>query len=233
VKSKENIMTTSRAKKVVSKYVAGMEYIKNVCGKSGGNIIQKDFRETTKLTAIAIKGMVELGYIKKIRRGFYAWNLGDIVEPKAARKVHEYVLNYFRDNVERRANIVPKPRQQEENLMEQELIPSTPEQDVEAMRDWVNDLLKKQTELLIEIDGMQGNIDTSVKWIDELRNEIETWRNMYDDAVEELTEMKDNHNAIVNDIMESPFIEPEPTKREPSSKIYYLLGLPILSIKIK
>jgi hypothetical protein len=219
-------MTTERVKETVSKYVAGMEYIKNVCGKSGGRIVQQDFRQTTKLSAIVIKGMVHLGYLKKISRGVYAWNLGDIVEPKAARKVHEYVLNYFKQNAIKRENKVVKP--QEEDLMAQDLIPSTPEEDVEAMRDWVNDLLKKQTELLMERDSMQQNIDSSIKWIDELRHEIETWRNMYDDAVEELTEMKDNHNAIVNDIMESPFID-----REPASKSYYFFGLPIWSIKFK
>jgi hypothetical protein len=215
-------------RQAISKYIAGMEYVKNVCGKSGGKIVQKDFRDNTKLTAIAIKGMVELGYIKKLSRGIYAWNLGDIVEPKAARNVYNYVAEYFKDNAEQRARIASKPQAQEDDLMEQELIPSTPEQDVEAMRDWVNDLLKKQTELFMERDSMQQNIDSSIKWIDELRHEVETWRNMYDDAVEELTEMKNNHNAIVNDIMESPFID-----NEPSSKSYYLFGLPIWSIKFK
>jgi uncharacterized coiled-coil DUF342 family protein len=101
------------------------------------------------------------------------------------------------------------------------------------MHDWVNDLLKKQTELFIEMESMQQNIDSSIKWIDELRHEVETWRNMYDDAVEELTEMKDNHNAIVKDIMDTPQLICTSLDNEPASKSYYFFGLPIWSIKFK
>jgi hypothetical protein len=224
-------MTTERVKETVSKYVAGMEYIKNVCGKSGGRIVQQDFRQTTKLSAIVIKGMVHLGYLKKISRGVYAWNLGDIVEPKAARNVHEYVLNYFKQNAIKRENKVVEPK--EEDLMAQDLIPSTPEEDIEALKDWINDLCKQKTDLIRELDEAQYEVKSAIKWIDELRLSEETWRNMYNDVLEELTEMKDNHNAIVKDIMDTPQLICTSEDNEPASKTYYFLGIPLWSIKFK
>ncbi len=59
-------MTTERMKETVSKYVAGMAYVRNVCGKSGGRIVQQDFRQATKLSAIAIKVQKSTTY-----RGYY------------------------------------------------------------------------------------------------------------------------------------------------------------------
>lgn len=224
-------MTTERVKETVSKYVAGMAYIRNVCGKSGGRIVQQDFRQTTKLSPIAIKGMVHLGYLKKISRGVYAWNLGDTIEPKAARKVHEYVLNYFKQNAIKRDE--KAAQYQEEDLMAQDLIPSTPEEDIEALKDWINDLCKQKSDLIRELDEAHNEIKSAMKWIQELKLSEETFRNMYDDAVEELTEMKGNHSAIVKDIMESPFIGPTFQDNEPASKTYYLLGIPLWSIKLK
>jgi hypothetical protein len=224
-------MTTERVKETVSKYVAGMEYIKNVCGKSGGRIVQQDFRQATKLSAIAIKGMVHLGYLKKISRGVYAWNLGDIVEPKAARKVHEYVLNYFRDNAIKRDEKAAE--YQEEDLMAQDLIPSTPEEDIEALKDWINDLCKQKTDLIRELDEAHNEIKTAMKWIEDLRKDSEMFQSLYNMASAELKEMQDNHNAIVKDIMDTPRLICTSEDNEPASKTYYFLGIPLWSIKFK
>ena len=226
-------MTTSRVKETVSKYIAGMAYIRNVCGKSGGRIVQKDFRETTKLTAIAIKGMVHLGYIKKISRGVYAWNLGDTIEPIAARKVHEYVADYFRDAAEQRARVASKPQAQEDDLMAQELMPSTPEEDVDALKDWINDLCRQKTDLIRELDVANNKVDSSIKWIDELMKDNDMLQSLYNMASAELKEMQDNHNAIVKDIMDTPRLICTSEDNEPASKTYYFFGLPIWSIKFK
>jgi len=224
-------MTTERMKETVSKYVAGMEYIKNVCGKSGGRIVQQDFRQATKLSAIAIKGMVHLGYLKKISRGVYAWNLGDIVEPKAARNVHEYVLNYFKQNAIKRENKVVEPK--EEDLMAQDLIPSTPEEDIEALKDWINDLCRQKTDLIRDVDEAHNEIKAAMKWIEDLRHEAEVWENMHDDVAHELAKMKEDHNAIVKDIMDTPRLICTSEDNEPASKTYYFLGIPLWSIKFK
>lgn len=224
-------MTTERVKETVSKYVAGMAYIRNVCGKSGGRIVQKDFRDTTKLSAIAIKGMVHLGYLKKISRGVYAWNLGDTIEPKAARKVHEYVLNYFRDNAIKRDEKAAE--YQEEDLMAQDLIPSTPEEDIEALKDWINDLCKQKSDLIRELDEAHNEIKSAMKWIDDLRHQSEVWENMHDNVAYELAKMQDNHNAIVKDIMDTPRLICTSEDNEPASKTYYFLGIPLWSIKFK
>lgn len=217
--------------KAISKYIDGMEYVKNVLGKSGGKIVQKDFRDTTKLSAIAIKGMVHFGYIKKISRGNYAWNLGDTVEPKAARNVYEYVLNYFRDNAIKRDNKVIVPK--EEDLMAQDLIPSTPEEDIEALKDWINDLCKQKSDLIRELDESHNEIKAAMKWIEELQKEKDMFQSLYSMASTDLKEMQDNHSAIVKDIMESPFIEPTFQDNQPASKSYYFLGIPLWSIKFK
>lgn len=224
-------MTAERVKEAVSKYVAGMEYIKNVCGKSGGRIVQQDFRDTTKLSAIAIKGMVELGYLKKISRGTYAWNLGDIVEPKAARNVHEYVLNYFKQNAIKRENKAVEP--QEEDLMAQDLMPSTTEEDIEALKDWINDLCKQKTDLIRELDEAHNEIKSAMKWIEELQKEKGMLHSSYIKVSEDLKEMQDNHNAIVKDIMDTPQLICTSEDNQPASKTYYFLGIPLWSIKFK
>lgn len=226
-------MTAERMKETVSKYVAGMEYVKNICGKSGGKIVQQDFRDTTKLGAIAIKGMVELGYLKKISRGTYAWNLGDIVEPKAARNVHEYVLNYFKQNAIKRENKVVQP--QEEDLMAQDLIPSTPEEDIEALKDWINDLCKQKTDLIRELDEAHNEIKSAMKWIEELQKEKDMFQSLYSMASSDLKEMQDNHNAIVKDIMDTPELvwSSDDDRPKYNSKSYYFLGIPLWSIKFK
>lgn len=226
-------MKMAGTQRAISKYIDGMEYVKNVLGKSGGRLVQQDFRDNTKLNAVAIKAMAHFGYIKKVSRGIYTWNLGDTIEPKAARNVYEYVLNYFRDNAKKRENKVVQPRHDEEDLMAQDLIPSTPEEDIEALKDWINDLCRQKSELLTELDSYKNETQSAIKWIDELKKESEMFQSLYNMASKELQEMQEEHNAIVKDIMESPFIEPTFRDPEPASKSYYFLGIPIWSIKFK
>ncbi len=134
-------------------------------------------------------------------------------------------------NAIKRENKVVEPK--EEDLMAQDLIPSTLEEDIEALKDWINDLCRQKTDLIRELDEAHNEIKTAMKWIEELRLSEETWRNMYNDVLEELTEMKDNHNAIVKDIMDTPRLICTSEDNEPASKTYYFLGIPLWSIKFK
>lgn len=229
-------MKMAGTQRAISKYIDGMEYVKNVLGKSGGRIVQQDFRDNTKLNAVAIKAMAHFGYIKKVSRGIYTWNLGDTIEPKAARNVYEYVLNYFRDNAKKRENKVVQPKYaqyNEEDLMAQDLIPSTPEEDIEALKEWINDLCRQKSELLTELDSYKYETQSAIKWIDELKKESEMFQSLYNMASKELQEMREEHNAIVNDIMNTPQLICTSEDNSPSSKSYYFLGIPIWSIKFK
>ncbi len=199
-------MTTSRVKETVSKYVNGMEYIKNVCGKSGGRIVQQDFRDATKLSAIAIKGMVELGYIKKISRGTYSWNLGDIVEPKAARNVYDYVRSYFKNNAIKRDNIASA-------IAEAEYVSS-----INNVEQIVTDISSEITELEIKMSELMMENSNLLKERMEL--------------IEKISEMGNTTKQDCEKEYE-PYIVCTSDGNEPSSKSYYFLGIPLWSIKYK
>lgn len=207
-------MTTQRIKEQVSKYVFALEYVRDKCGKSGDKLVTAEFRRDTGLNAVAVKGMLNFGYIKKISRGKYMWTAPDIVQPIMARNVYEYVKDYFRDNHHKR----------NESFVEQPI--ENPIEDVHEEPDYVSGLIGEVQML----ERMNQDLRYA---FENVSKERDMYCSLYDAVFEELSEMKDNHNAIVKDIMDTPQLICTSLDNEHTSRTYYFFGLPIWSIKFK
>ena len=207
-------MTTQRIKDQVSKYVFALVYVRNTCGKNGGKLVTTEFRRETGLNAVAVKGMLHFGYTKKISRGKYVWTAPDVVQPIMARNVYEYVKDYFRDNHHKR----------NESFVEQPI--ENPIDDVHEEPDYISGLIA-------EVQMLERMNQDLRHAFENVAKEKDMYQSLYDAVFEQLSEMKDNHNAIVKDIMETPQLICTSLDNEPSSKSYYFFGLPVWSIKFK
>jgi len=214
VKSKEIIMTTQRIKEQVSKYVFALEYVRDKCGKNGNNLVTAEFRRDTGLNAVAVKGMLHFGYIKKVSRGKYMWTAPDIVQPIMARNVYEFVKQYFRDNNDKR----------NEKVVEQPI--ENPVEDMHEEPDYI-------AGLIAEVQMLERMNQDLRDAFENVAKERDMYHSLYDTVFEELNEMRSNHNEIVKDIMDTPQFICSSLDNGPSSKSYYFFGLPIWSIKFK
>jgi hypothetical protein len=80
----------------VQKYVDAMKGIAAL-SKDGKYVNFKTIQQDFKIQGIAIQGMCKYGYLKKHAYGKYFWNTESEITPFMARKVINFVREYFQE----------------------------------------------------------------------------------------------------------------------------------------
>lgn len=93
----------------VQKYVDAMNSIAELT-RQGKYVNFKSIQKDFKIQGIAIQGMCKYGYLKKQSYGKYVWSTVSPATPVMARKVLNYVRDYFHEKHENSNGKKKKPQ---------------------------------------------------------------------------------------------------------------------------
>lgn len=110
--------TIQRELREIQKYVSAMNEIARRCD-SKENIRYKNLQYEYHLQPIAIKALLNMGYLEKVSLGKYNWKSARPVTPFMARKLYDWMKEYFSSSkIRQREMLSEKIPYQEEDTLE-------------------------------------------------------------------------------------------------------------------